>query len=109
MSQAPQRAIPILEYADKLFSPLVREGMFESYGELLKCLLLDYIDRQISLYEEQVKAFERKHEMTFEEYTSSLRGKSSIADEDEWMDWEEAIIFLRKWQKLKRQVTDAAL
>jgi len=60
------------------------------------------IDQQIALYEEQARAFEAKHEMTFEEYTHDLRGRASIAEEDEWMDWEEALVFLRKWKKIKR-------
>jgi len=98
----------ILEYADRLFAPLVREGIFKSYDELLKSLLLDYIDRQITLYEEEARAFEEKHGMTFEEYTRDLRGRASIAEEDEWMDWEEALVFLRKWTKIKRQTADAA-
>lgn len=103
-----QKARPILEYADKLFAPLVQEGIFESYDELLKRLLLDYIDRQITFYEGQVRAFEAKHGMTFEEYTQNLRGRASIAEEDDWMDWEEALIFLRKWKKIKGQTADAA-
>jgi len=98
----------ILEYADRLFAPLVREGIFKSYDELLKSLLLDYIDRQITLYEEEARDFEEKHGMTFEEYTRDLRGRASIAEEDEWMDWEEALVFLRKWTKIKRQTADAA-
>jgi hypothetical protein len=103
-----KNATPILEYADRLFAPLVREGIFKSYDELLKSLLLDYIDRQIALYEEQMRAFEAKHGMTFEEYTRNLMGRASIAEEDEWMDWEEALVFLRKWTKIKRQTADAA-
>ena len=99
-----QQATPILEYADRLFAPLVREGIFKSYDELLKSLLLDYIDRQIALYEEQARAFEARHGITFEEYTRDLRGKASIAEEDEWMNWEEALIFLRKCNKIKRQI-----
>ena len=62
------------------------------------------IDRQIALYEEQVRAFEARHGMTFEEYTHNLRERASIAEEDEWMDWEEALVFLRKWEKIKRQM-----
>ncbi len=89
-------ATPILEHADRLFAPLVREGIFKSYDELLQNLLSDHIDRQIAIYEEQAKAFEAKHGMTFEEYTHDLRGRASIAEEDEWMDWEEALVFLRK-------------
>jgi len=103
-----QQTTPILEYADRLFTPLVREGIFRSYGEILKSLLLDYIDRQIALYEGQARAFEAKHGMTFEEYTRNLRGRASIAEEDEWMNWEEALVFLRKCNKIKRQIADAA-
>jgi len=61
------------------------------------------IDRQIALYDEQARAFEARHEITLEEYTRDLRGKASIAEEDERMNWEEALIFLRKCNKIKRQ------
>lgn len=63
-----------------------------------------HIDRQITLYEEQVRAFEARHGMTFEEYTRDLRGRASISEEEEWMDWEKALVFLRKWKKIKRQI-----
>ena len=63
-----------------------------------------HIDQQIALYEEQARAFEARHGMTFEEYTRNLRDRASIAEEDEWMDWEEALVFLRKWKKIKRQI-----
>lgn len=62
-----------------------------------------HIDQQIALYEEQARAFEARHGMTFEEYTRNLRDRASIAEEDEWMDWEKALVFLRKWKKVKRQ------
>jgi hypothetical protein len=101
-------ATPILEYADRIFTPLVREGIFKSYDELLKSLLLDYIDRQIARFDGQARDFEAKHGMTFEEYTRNLSGRASIAEEDEWMDWEEALLFLGKWKKIKRQTADAA-
>ncbi len=63
-----------------------------------------HIDQQIALYEEQARAFEARHGMTFEEYTRNLRDRASIAEEDEWMDWEKALVFLRKWKKIKRQI-----
>lgn len=109
MAVVEQKVSPILKQADKLFTPLVQEGVFESYDELIRVLLLDYIDRQIASYERQVKAFEKRRDVTFEELTQNLRGKASTAEEDEWMDWEEALIFLRKWERIKRQVTDVAL
>ncbi len=62
------------------------------------------IDQQIALYEKQVRAFEARHGMTFEEYTHNLKGRASIAEENEWMDWEEALVFLRRWEKIKRQI-----
>ena len=67
------------------------------------------IDRQIALYDEQARAFEARHGIIFEEYTRDLRGKASIAEEDEWMNWEEALVFLRKCNKIKRQIADAVV
>ncbi len=63
------------------------------------------IDQQIAFYEEQARAFEAKRGMTFEEYTRDLKGRASIAEEDECMDWEEALVFSRKWKKIKRQIS----
>jgi len=33
----------------------------------------------------------------------NLRERALIAEEDEWMDWEEALVLLRKCNKIKGQ------
>lgn len=109
MAVKEQTGSPILEQADKLLAPLVQEGVFENYFDLLKTLLLDYIERQIMAYRRRARSFERKHGLSFERYSKHLQGQASLVDEDEWMDWEETLIFLRKWERIKKQVVDVPL
>ncbi|MFQ5793203.1 MAG: hypothetical protein ACE5JI_22255 [Acidobacteriota bacterium] len=109
MAVRGQTGSPILEQADRLLAPLVQEGIFNNYFELLRALLLDYIERQIASYRERVSSFERKYGLSFEKYSKRLQGQASLEDEDEWMDWEETLIFLRKWESVKKQVLHVTL
>lgn len=87
-----------------MFEPLIKENIFKDYEALLKHLMLIYIDQQIKAYQEKVHDFEKKHQLSFEDFTRFLKGKSSWKDEDEWMDWEDATIFLKKWEGIKEEV-----
>jgi hypothetical protein len=51
--------------------------------------VLDYIDRRIAWAQTQVRRFEKKHGQSFAMYSQSLTGRATIADEDEWMEWEQ--------------------
>jgi len=90
--------------AEKIFRPIIRENIFKDYEELLKHLMLTYINQQIKTYQKQVHNFEKKHQLSFEDFTHSLKGKASWKEEDEWMAWEDAIMFLNKWEGIKDEV-----
>jgi hypothetical protein len=93
--------------AEKIFRPLIRENIFKNYNELLKHLMLTYINQQLKTYQKKVHEFETKHQLSFEDFTRSLKGKASWQDEDKWLDWEDAVVFLKKWQKIKDEVFHA--
>ncbi|MDZ7318237.1 MAG: hypothetical protein ONB11_03725 [candidate division KSB1 bacterium] len=99
----------ILGTAERLFKPLIREKLFKDYDELLKNLLIIYINQQINAYQNQIKALERKYQLSFEEFTRAIKGKASCKDEVDWLDWEDALLFLKKWQKIKDEVLHAAV
>jgi len=65
-----------------MFEPLKREKLFKDYEELLKHLMLIYIDQQIKTYQKQVHNFEKKHKRSFEDFTRSLKGKATWKDNE---------------------------
>lgn len=94
----------LVEYAERIFAPLVREGVFENFERAFRALLLEYIERQISTYKQRVAEFEARRQETFEAYTDSLKDHASPEDEEAWMDWETARVVLGKWQRIYAQV-----
>lgn len=95
--------------AEKIFRPLIRENIFKDYEELLKHLMLNYINQQIKTYQKKAHDFEKKYQLSFEDFTHSLDGKASWRDEDDWMDWENSVLFLKKWEGIKNEVLPAAV
>ena len=94
----------LVEYAERLFAPLIREGVFENFERAFRALLLDYIERQIAVYKNKAAEFEARYQQSFEAFTASLQGRATPAEEEAWLDWEAALIFLRKWQNIRKQV-----
>lgn len=84
--------------------PLVRAGFYPSSELALKHIVLDYIDRRITWAQTQVRRFEKKHGQSFAMYSQSLTGQATIADEDEWMEWESLLDMLESWRQVKTEV-----
>ncbi len=99
----------LIEVTEKIMSPLVKEGIFEDVERALQSVLLDYIDRRVALYKDKNTAFEIRHNTNFDTFTISLKDNATPEQEDEWMDWETALMFLKKWQVIREQVTRNAL
>jgi hypothetical protein len=98
--------VRLMQYAEKLFAPLIREGVFDNFERVFQTLLLDYIDRQIALYKSKNDEFESRHKQSFDAFTAGLKNRATPEQEETWMDWESARAFLRKWQSIRKQVTD---
>ncbi len=106
MTQATHSSseIQLLEYAEQLFAPLVREGVFENFERAFRALLLDYVDRKINGYRTHAAEFESRYKQGFEAFTASLKGRATPDEEEVWMDWETTLTFLNKWQRIRAQV-----
>ena len=87
-----------------LIEPFVRTGVYSNPEQALKHIFLDYIQRQINWAKAELRRYEQKHGKTFEEWTQVLSGQATIADEDEWMEWEAAQDMLSGWQQLKTEL-----
>lgn len=84
--------------------PLVRAGFYPTSEQALKHIVLDYIDRRIAWAQVQVRRFEKKHGQSFAAYGRSLTEQATIADEDEWMEWESLLDMLESWRQVKAEV-----
>jgi len=68
-------------------------------------LALDQVERKIARYRRQIQRFEQKHRMNFDRFTARLRkGRTTIADEDDWLAWRAAIRLLSDWEATRREL-----
>ncbi|MBS1249212.1 MAG: hypothetical protein MAG431_00787 [Chloroflexi bacterium] len=96
-----KQAIPILT------EPFVQAGLYATPEQALKRIILDYIERQISWAEVEMQRFERKHKQSFSKWSETLSGQASIADEDDWMEWESIQDMIVSWQNLKTAIEES--
>ena len=96
----------LIRYAEKIVSPLIREGVFENFERAFRALLLDYIDHQIANYKDKNTELEARYKQNFDSFTVSLKNHASPEQEDVWMDWEAVLVLLRKWQTIREQVIE---
>ncbi|MBI3160924.1 MAG: hypothetical protein HYZ23_00360 [Chloroflexi bacterium] len=92
--------------AEKIVSPLIREGVFDNFERALSALLLDYIDKQIAVYKSKNDALESRYKQNFDSFSASIKNSAAPEQEDAWMDWESALVFFRKWQVIRAQVIE---
>ena len=96
--------VQLIQYAEKIVSPLIREGVFENFERAFRALLLDYIDHQITNYKDKNTELEAQYKQNFDSFTASLKNHATPEQEDIWMDWEAVLVLLRKWQTIREQV-----
>ena len=96
----------LVRSAEKIVSPLIREGVFDNFERALSALLLDYIDRQIAVYKNKNDELEARYKQDFDAFSALIKNTATPEQEDIWMDWEAALVFLRKWQAVRAQVIE---
>lgn len=87
-----------------LTQPFVRTGTYASPEQALKHIILDYIERKIAWAEAERQRYEQEHQCTFAEWSKSLPGQATTADEDDWMEWEAILDMLDGWRQIKAEV-----
>jgi hypothetical protein len=92
-----------------LTQPFVRTGIYASPEQALKHIILDYIERQIAWAEAERQRYEQKYQCTFAEWSKSLSGQATIADEDDWMEWEAILDMLDGWHQIKAEVEQSSV
>lgn len=92
-----------------LIEPFVRTGIYASPEQALKYIILDYIERQIVWAEAEIRHYEQKYQQTFAEWTEALSGQATIANEDDWMEWEATLDMLDGWLRVKTAVEQSGV
>ncbi|VVB55428.1 Uncharacterised protein [uncultured archaeon] len=69
--------------------PLVELGLYDSARDFIRDITKEFINHKIEFYKKQIAAFKKKYG-SFETFSKKLEKGASIAEEDEWMDWEAA-------------------
>jgi hypothetical protein len=94
----------LTQVASFLAEPLVRTGLYASPEQALKHSILDYIERQLAQAEANRAHYEQKYQRTFAEWSASLVGQATLAEEDDWMEWEATLDMVQGWQQVKAKV-----
>ena len=77
---------------------MVAAGVYKDVSTAIKAIALDQVERKIADYTRQVQDLERRYKHTLEEHSRLLKGKATVEEEEEWMDWKGAEVMLQAWQ-----------
>ena len=67
----------LVRSAEKIVSPLIREGVFDNFERALSALLLDYIDRQIEVYKNRNGELETRYKQNFDAFSASIKNTAA--------------------------------
>lgn len=87
-----------------LLKPLILSGIYRNEEMALKDIIVDYIQRKENFYQKTIRKFEKKNNMTFEEFSLKLKNSASMDSEDIWMEWKGAIEMKEAWRTALKQV-----
>ena len=102
---------------------LIKRNIFASEEEALQELVRDYVLRQMSVFQEEVRQFEHKYGMSFQQFNQYLHERSILLEnkalpqdqlkalntlvmqeEDDCLDWKAARELLENWLGLRQEV-----
>ncbi len=99
-SEIENEVLTELKYVAK---PLVELGLYDSSKEFIRDITRDFIKHKIEFYKKQLKLFEKKYGVSFDVFSKKLEKGASIAEEDDWMEWEAAENMLNVWMQAARE------
>jgi hypothetical protein len=88
---------------------LVATRKYHNLDEALYALAIGEVDRKIAKYRRRISHLRKKYDMTFDEFTTHLRGRATIEQEDDWLEWEAALDMLSDWGATKKELLRSAV
>jgi hypothetical protein len=88
---------------------LVVTQKYKDLDEALYALAIAEADRKVAKYRHRISHLRKKYDMTFDEFTTHLRGRATIEQEDDWLEWEAALDMLSDWEATKKELLQSAL
>ncbi|NIM11357.1 MAG: hypothetical protein GTO45_05140 [Candidatus Aminicenantes bacterium] len=80
-----------IEFVESLVKPLVQSGVYKDEASALKAIVIDYIDRKKTEYDDIISRFEKKYKRDFKTFTKDIANRATVEIEDDWMEWKGAI------------------
>ena len=91
-----------IEMIEDLVEPLVKSGVYKDRVSAFQAIIIDYIERKRTEYNNVISCFEKKYQKDFEDFSKSLINCASVENEDDWMEWKGAIEMQRGWDEAYR-------
>ena len=93
----------VLAEFKQIAKPMMDMGLYDSTREFVRDVTRDFIRHKIETYRMKLKDFEQKYHMTFTDFSKKLKKGASIAEEDEWMEWEATKNMLKAWKQAAKE------
>jgi hypothetical protein len=108
----------------RIINPFLAHGICKDEAEALKMLAKDYVQRQVSKYQERVEYFRSFYQTSVEEFTKQVATlcqryeeipslshlntqRQILQTEDDLEEWQAAEQFLARWQAVEADLRDA--
>ncbi|MGH7826171.1 MAG: hypothetical protein ACREQ7_13480 [Candidatus Binatia bacterium] len=95
------------EILEMVAKGMVAAGVYKDVSTAIKAIALEQVERKIADYTRQVQDLERKYKHSLEEHSRLLKGKATVEEEEEWMDWKGAEVMLQAWQKALQELLNS--
>ncbi|MFZ3059656.1 MAG: hypothetical protein WA102_07935 [Candidatus Methanoperedens sp.] len=94
----------VLSEFKHIAKPFMELGLYDSTREFIRDVTAELIRHKIEIYQKQLRAFEQKYSISFNAFSKKLEKGASIAEEDEWMEWEAAKNMLKAWKQAAKEI-----
>jgi uncharacterized protein YihD (DUF1040 family) len=91
-----------IEFVESLAKPLVQSGVYKDEASALKAIVIDYIDRKKTEYDDIISRFEKKYQKDFKTFTKDIANCATVEIEDDWMEWKGALEMRKGWEEAFR-------
>jgi len=85
---------------------LVASQRYATMEAALHDLALAAVRRKILHYRRRIRRLERKYALGFDDFSASLEGRATPAEEDDWLAWRSARRMLADWQQSYQDLSD---